>query len=143
MQIYNEKTKFKIEPHLLAFIVSYTFTLIFKVIYLTLFNRQVGLAAVLALMSVPTFKTDVILCILLKLKFNKQCDFYCNYGSSPSVICDICQFWLSCLGTLVFLLKKSFKLFGLPCQGHYGFHSFPVVDWFCLFIYLWVLTFPL
>ena len=22
-------------------------------------------------------------------------------------------------------------------------HSFPVVDWFCLFIYLWVLTFPL
>jgi hypothetical protein len=24
-----------------------------------------------------------------------------------------------------------------------GFHSFPVVDWFCLFIYLWVLTFPL
>ena len=20
-------------------------------------------------------------------------------------------------------------------QGHYGFHSFPVVDWFCLFIY--------
>jgi hypothetical protein len=28
-------------------------------------------------------------------------------------------------------------------QGHYGFHSFPVVDWFCLFIYLWVLTFSL
>ena len=24
-----------------------------------------------------------------------------------------------------------------------AFHSFPVVDWFCLFIYLWVLTFPL
>jgi hypothetical protein len=31
----------------------------------------------------------------------------------------------------------------VPSQGHYGFHSFPVVDWFCLFIYLWVLTFPL
>jgi hypothetical protein len=30
----------------------------------------------------------------------------------------------------------------VPCQGHYGFHSFPIVDWFCLFIYLWVLTFP-
>jgi hypothetical protein len=29
----------------------------------------------------------------------------------------------------------------VPSQGHYGFHSFPVVDWFCLFIYLWVLTF--
>jgi hypothetical protein len=28
-------------------------------------------------------------------------------------------------------------------QGHYGFHSFPVVDWFCLFIHLRVLTFPL
>jgi hypothetical protein len=31
----------------------------------------------------------------------------------------------------------------VPSQGHYGFHSFLVVDWFCLFIYLWVLTFPL
>jgi hypothetical protein len=31
----------------------------------------------------------------------------------------------------------------VPSQGHYGFHSFPVVDRFCLFIYLWVLTFPL
>jgi hypothetical protein len=31
----------------------------------------------------------------------------------------------------------------VPSQDHYGFHSFPVVDWFCLFIYLWVLTFPL
>ena len=28
-------------------------------------------------------------------------------------------------------------------QGHYGFYSFPVVEWFGLFIYLWVLTFPL
>jgi hypothetical protein len=26
----------------------------------------------------------------------------------------------------------------VPSQGHCGFHSFPVVDWFCLFIYLWV-----
>jgi hypothetical protein len=24
----------------------------------------------------------------------------------------------------------------VPSQGHYGFHSFPVVDWFYLFIYL-------
>jgi hypothetical protein len=31
----------------------------------------------------------------------------------------------------------------VPSQGHYGSHSFPVVDWFCLFIYLWVFTFPL
>jgi hypothetical protein len=28
-------------------------------------------------------------------------------------------------------------------SGSLRFHSFPVVDWFCLFIYLWVLTFPL
>jgi hypothetical protein len=34
-------------------------------------------------------------------------------------------------------------IFTVPSQGHYGFHSFAVVDWFCLFIYLWVLTFPL
>jgi hypothetical protein len=31
----------------------------------------------------------------------------------------------------------------VPSQGHYGFPSFPIVDWFCLFIYSWVLTFPL
>ena len=30
----------------------------------------------------------------------------------------------------------------VPSQGLYGFPSFPVVDWFCLFIYLGVLTFP-
>jgi hypothetical protein len=29
----------------------------------------------------------------------------------------------------------------VPSQGHYGFPSFPVVDWLCLFIYF--LTFPL
>jgi hypothetical protein len=28
-------------------------------------------------------------------------------------------------------------------SGSLRFHSFPVVDWFCLFIYLWVSTFPL
>jgi hypothetical protein len=26
----------------------------------------------------------------------------------------------------------------VPSQSHYGFHSFPVVDWFCRSIYLWV-----
>jgi hypothetical protein len=31
----------------------------------------------------------------------------------------------------------------VPSQGHNGFHSFRVVDWFCLFIYVCVLTFPL
>jgi hypothetical protein len=28
-------------------------------------------------------------------------------------------------------------------SGSLRFHSFPVVDWFCLFIHLWVLTLPL
>jgi hypothetical protein len=28
----------------------------------------------------------------------------------------------------------------VPSQGRYGFHSFPVVDWFCPFIYLRVLS---
>jgi hypothetical protein len=27
----------------------------------------------------------------------------------------------------------------VPSQGHCGFPSFPVVDWFCLFVDLWVL----
>ena len=31
----------------------------------------------------------------------------------------------------------------VPSQGHYGFPTFPVVDWFCLFVNLWVLPFLL
>jgi hypothetical protein len=31
----------------------------------------------------------------------------------------------------------------VPSQGHWGFPSFPVVDWFFLFVDLWVLPFPL
>ena len=31
----------------------------------------------------------------------------------------------------------------IPSQDHCGFPSFPVVDWFCLFVDLWVLPFPL
>jgi hypothetical protein len=40
------------------------------------------------------------------------------------------------------LCKKRYKIEvqPVPSQGHYGFHSFPVVDWFCLFIYLWCIT---
>ena len=30
----------------------------------------------------------------------------------------------------------------VPSQGHCGFPSFPVVNWFCLFVDLWVLPFP-
>ena len=31
----------------------------------------------------------------------------------------------------------------VPSQGHCGYLSFPVVDWFCLFVDLWALPFPL
>ena len=42
------------------------------------------------------------------------------------------------------LIQPTISLeMAVPSQDHYGFHSFPVVDWFCLFIYLWVLTFSL
>jgi hypothetical protein len=42
------------------------------------------------------------------------------------------------------LIQPTISLeISVPSQGHYGFHSFPVVDWFFLFIYLCVLTFPL
>jgi hypothetical protein len=41
-------------------------------------------------------------------------------------------------------LSLVFGMISRSCNiGHYGFPSFPIVDWFCLFIYLWVLTFPL
>jgi hypothetical protein len=38
-------------------------------------------------------------------------------------------FLLSIVLSVLLLFKAS-----VPSQGHYGFHSFPVVDWFCLFI---------
>ena len=31
----------------------------------------------------------------------------------------------------------------VPSQGHLGFPRFPVVEWFCLFVDLWVLPFPM
>ena len=31
----------------------------------------------------------------------------------------------------------------VPSKGHCGFPSFQVVDWFCLFVYLWILPFLL
>jgi hypothetical protein len=34
-----------------------------------------------------------------------------------------------------FFVNTPFSLeMPVPSQGNYGFHSFPVVDWFCLFI---------
>jgi hypothetical protein len=32
------------------------------------------------------------------------------------------------------ILVSEYKVFPVPSQGYYGFHSFPDVDWFCLFI---------
>jgi hypothetical protein len=68
----------------------------------------------------------------------------CRLHEIPSFIVihsSVCSNWY---------IPSNFEKFSLsfvlempvPSQGHYGFHSFPVVDWFCLFIYLWVLTFP-
>jgi hypothetical protein len=42
-----------------------------------------------------------------------------------------------------FILMSSIFIWFYPVGKDAGFHSFPVVDWFCLFIYLRVLTFPL
>ena len=39
--------------------------------------------------------------------------------------------WAS--SSLLNVLQVSLEM-PVPSQGHYGFHSFPVVDWFCLFI---------
>ena len=41
-----------------------------------------------------------------------------------------------------FLCSVS-KQMPVPNQGHCGFPSFPGFDWYCLFVYLWVLPFPL
>jgi hypothetical protein len=41
------------------------------------------------------------------------------------------------------LLKIGKICMPVPSQGHCGFPSFPVVDWFCLFVDLWVLPLPL
>ena len=38
---------------------------------------------------------------------------------------------------------STHHLFGNACQGHCSFPSFPVVDWLCLFVDLWVVPFPL
>jgi hypothetical protein len=35
------------------------------------------------------------------------------------------------------ILPRTADIYNKWDQGHYGFHSFLVVDWFCLFIYLW------
>ena len=49
---------------------------------------------------------------------------------------------MCCLSLFVLLYDFCLAIvLPVPNQGHYGFHSFPVVDWFCLFIFLWVLTF--
>jgi hypothetical protein len=54
------------------------------------------------------------------------------------------QWWRTMPEIFSNLIQPTISLeMPVPSQGHYGFHSFPVVDWFCLFIYLWVLTFPL
>ena len=68
--------------------------------------------------------------------------YYCKYCYSDSR-----KLWAVMKGgglALSNLIQPTISLeMPVPSHDHYGFHSFPVVDWFCLFIYLWVLTFPL
>ena len=47
------------------------------------------------------------------------------------------------LGAVKLILPTISLEIPVPSQGHTGFPSFPVVDWFCLFVDLWVLPFPL
>jgi hypothetical protein len=42
-----------------------------------------------------------------------------------------------------FILHQLIVYSTIDLQGHCGFPSFPVVDWFCLFVDLWVLPFCL
>jgi hypothetical protein len=59
---------------------------------------------------------------------------------------NIFNIFVETLSLYIFTIWKSI-VYNLFCRdGIYFdkiFHSFSFVDWFCLFIYLWVLTFPL
>jgi hypothetical protein len=78
-------------------------------------------------------------------KLHTALEIYLNYLLTifHSVIsflvipCRYIQTWWTVIQPIISLEMP------VPSQGHYGFHSFPVVDWFCLFIHLLVLTFPL
>ena len=69
----------------------------------------------------------------------KYCYKYC-YSDSRKI-------WAVMKGgglALLNLIQPTISLeMPVPSQGHYGFRSLSVVDWFCLFIYLCILTFPL
>ena len=56
-------------------------------------------------------------------------------------------FYLFCSSIVInaVISNSTHHFYGNACtkSGSLRFPSFPVVDWFCLFIYLWVLTFPL
>ena len=66
----------------------------------------------------------------------QYCYKYCNSDSQ--------NLWvvMKARGETISLEMISLEM-PIPSQGHYDFHSFPVVDWFCLYINLWVLTFSL
>jgi hypothetical protein len=51
------------------------------------------------------------------------------------------NFWRKKINDLIYvmalqnLIQPTISLeMPVPSQGHCGFHSFPVIDWFCLFI---------
>ena len=47
----------------------------------------------------------------LKYTFHQSCNYYYNKCSPPSNIGDLSWFWLSCLGSWVFVLRRNFVLF--------------------------------
>jgi hypothetical protein len=54
-----------------------------------------------------------------------------------------CLFFFDIPTLIAPLVSSNSSLTRLEIVATTNHTSFPVVDWFCLFIYLWVLTFPL
>ena len=65
------------------------------------------------------------------------CDAYFSIQIHPEFQKYLCFWTVMRAGGLapLNLIQHTISLeMPVPSQGHYGVHSFPVVDWFCLFI---------
>ena len=112
-------------------------------------NRQTIMSTTSSCNGLSEYNLDarVHLVIHAVFGFLQICSFwrkknsYRDYGG-------VCDFW-STNENIVKDYSVSIQIptisleMPVPSQGHYGFHSFSLVDWFCLFIYLCVFTFPL
>jgi hypothetical protein len=77
--------------------------------------RELGTADV-------TWNVNCLLYSFVHLKIN--CYFDCLWGQVIQKV----------NGRLSSSSEYHYLEMHVPSQGHYGLHSFPVVDWFCLFI---------